>query len=209
VWAVGTTIGRITLGAVLGVVALASVSAAQPSDDAARGRELFAAKQCARCHLPVTQKGVGPPLETLRRPQGAYELAGRLWNHAPAMFTVLSHEGIPWPEIGAAEMVDLTAYLLADPRRDPAPDLAQGQVTLVKKGCLKCHRLRGEGGRAGPDFAELQATLAPATTWAAALWRHTPRMAMVALQQGVLYPRFSGDEMFQLIAYVRSAAGAR
>ena len=35
------------------------------------------------------------------------------------------------------------------------------------------------------------------------MWGHTPRMAAVAIQQGVRYPRFSGDEMVNLIGYLR------
>ncbi|MBI4589004.1 MAG: hypothetical protein HY725_09210, partial [Candidatus Rokubacteria bacterium] len=55
-------------------------AAAAPTGDAGRGRAVFEGKRCARCHLPRGELGVGPPLEELRRPQGAFELAGRLWN---------------------------------------------------------------------------------------------------------------------------------
>ncbi len=177
--------------------------AGQGTPDAARGQEVFSAKQCARCHVPRARRGVGPALEELRRPQGAYELTGRLWNHAPAMFTVLRQEGVEWPRISAAEMSDLMAYLQADPRRDPAPDLTRGQQALIGKGCLKCHSLRGEGGRVGPDLAERRDRFAPAPSWAATMWSHTPAMAAVAIRQGVLYPRFSGDEMVNLVGYLR------
>jgi cytochrome c len=60
---------------------------AKPPADAERGRAVFAAKHCASCHVAGGLQGVGRALERLRRPQGAYELTGRLWNHAPAMFT--------------------------------------------------------------------------------------------------------------------------
>ncbi len=189
----------------LGGAAVAS-SAAEAAADATRGQEVFASKHCARCHLPRRPRGPGPAREDLRRPQGAYELAGRLWNHAPAMFTVLTHEGIEWPRISAPEMADLMAYLQADPRRDPAPDLSKGQLVLVSKGCLKCHRWKTEGGRVGPDLVERRGTFAPAAKWAAAMWGHTPRMAAAAIRIGVLYPRFSGDEMAHLVGFLRSGA---
>jgi hypothetical protein len=147
---------------------------------------------------------MGPALEEVGRPQGAYELTGRLWNHAPAMFTALKQEGVEWPRISAAEMVDLMAFLRADPKRDPPPDLPRGQVALVSKGCLKCHSFRKEGGRIGPDLAERRAALAPAATWGATLWAHTPRMAAAAIRVGVLYPRFAGDEMVNLLGFLRS-----
>ena len=43
---------------------------------------------------------------------------------------------------------------------DPKPDLARGQTLLVQKGCLKCHALRGEGGRIGQDLSERTAAFA-------------------------------------------------
>ena len=81
----------LTLGAGLGVAVLAAGprAAAEPAGDTERGRAVFVAKQCARCHRPRGEQGIGPMLEDLRRPQGAFELAGRLWNHAPAMFTAI------------------------------------------------------------------------------------------------------------------------
>lgn len=203
---------RVRLGgvAILGIALAVTVSgpprvASQTTGDAGRGQVTFVVKRCAQCHHAQDAKGVGPAIEELRRPQGAYELAGRLWNHAPAMFTVLTHEGLTWPEIDTAEMADLMAYLGADASRDPAPDLVKGQMTLVGKGCLKCHTFRGEGARVGPDLAGRRSGYAPPATWAATMWRHTPRMAAKALERGVLYPRFSGAEMLNLLAFLRSA----
>ena len=196
-------LAAVVVGAVLGA---ATAAAAEPPGDAGRGREAFTAKACARCHVPRGQTGVGPALEELRRPQGAYALAGRLWNHAPAMFTALRMENLRWPQISAAEMADLMAYLEADPARDPAPDLSRGQVTLLRKGCLKCHALRGEGARVAADLSTRRAAYESAVTWATTMWTHTPAMAQKAIEVGVLYPRFAEDEMLNLVAFLRSGA---
>ena len=177
----------------------------QPMGDARRGEATFVAKQCAQCHRPRAAQGLGPALEDLRRPQGAYELTGRFWNHAPAMFTVLKMEGVTWPAFDAGEMADVMAYLGADPARDRAPNLVKGQMTLVSKGCLKCHAFRGEGARVAPDLAERRDDFAPPAAWAAKMWRHTPRMAAKASERGILYPRFTGDEMVNMIAFLRKA----
>jgi cytochrome c2 len=197
-----------SLGAAVCAIVLAQTAVAQTPADAEAGRAVFTAKRCARCHDPGGGQNTGPPLETLRRPQGAYELAGRLWNHAPAMFTVLKQADIEWPTISADEMANLMAYLQADPKKDPAPDLAKGATTLVAKGCLKCHRFRREGGRLGPDLEERRADYAPASVWAAVMWRHAPRMAGVAIAQGMSYPRFTGDEMANLLGFLRAGPGA-
>lgn len=193
---------------VLAGIGAESAAAADNPGDAMRGQAVFTAKQCVRCHAVRGQPSVGPPLEELRRPQGAYELAGRFWNHAPAMFTTLRSEGIAWPEIGFAEMADLMAYLQADPARDPAPDFFQGQTLLVRKGCLKCHRYRGEGGSVAIELTEAYAGYQSTVAWAAAVWSHAPRMAEEARRMGLLYPRFSGEEMGNLVGLLRSSVRA-
>ena len=122
-------------------------TAAEAPGNAERGQAVFAAKQCVRCHAPRGQPSVGPVIEELRRPQGAYELAGRFWNHAPAMFTSLRREGIAWPEISPAETArsrglpwsvlrvvgdawdeDLPPFLIRAQRRDGS--VARGRVAF-------------------------------------------------------------------------------
>lgn len=200
--------GACVLGvAVLAVAATAGAAAAQ-SGEAARGQQVFAAKHCARCHRPGV-RDPGPPLEQLRRPQGAYELSGRLWNHAPAMFTALVQEGLAWPVISETEMADLMAYLQADAARDPAVQARRGQMILVAKGCLKCHSFRGEGSRIAPDLAERREDYAPPARWASRMWSHTPRIAQKAIERGIAYPRFTGDEMTHLLGFLKTSGPAR
>jgi len=179
------------------------------SGDADRGRALFSSKGCPRCHGPGRSPGAAPGLEELRRPQGEFELAGRLWNHVPAMFGSQAAMGVEWPTLGASEMGDLMAYLGADARRDPVPDNTLGRMVLVSKAGLKCHSLRGEGGAVKPDLAEPRSDYESAAAWAAAMWIHAPRMAAMASDRGVPYPRFSGDEMANLVGLLRSSSGAR
>ena len=165
-------------------------TAAEAPGDAERGQAVFAAKQCVRCHASRGQPSVGPAIEELRRPQGAYALAGRFWNHAPAMFTSLLRDGIAWPEIDPAEMADLMAYLQADASRDPAPDLSR------------------EGGRIAEELTRYHPGYESPVTWAAAVWKHAPRMADEARRMGVPYPRFTGEEMGHLVGLLRSTAKA-
>ncbi|MFQ5830496.1 MAG: hypothetical protein ACE5JD_15275 [Candidatus Methylomirabilia bacterium] len=200
------TLATLLLGA--GLLGPGLGLAGERQGDPARGRAAFEEKRCSRCHLPRGQPALGPALEELRKPQGSFQLASRLWNHVPAMFAVLEVEGLKWPEISALEMADLMAYLWADPARDPAPDLFKGHVTLIRKGCLKCHSLKGEGGPVGPDLAELRSDYEWPAGWAATMWTHTPRMAEVAVARAVFYPRFSGDEMGNLVGFLRSIAVA-
>jgi len=182
------------------------VAAETPAGDAERGRAVFTSKECSRCHVPRGQHGIGPALEELRRRQGILELTGRLWNHAPAMSVLLKQEGLEWPGITAPEMADLMAYLQAAPLWDPIPNVFAGQVILVRKGCLKCHRLRGEGGLMGIELTKFQGGYKSPIIWAATIWDHSPRMATHAQRMGILYPRFTGEEMVDLFGFLRNAA---
>jgi cytochrome c2 len=193
------------VGAWACAAAEAQVPAAPSPREAEVGAIVFAAKQCDRCHRPRGAPGLGPPLEELRRPQGQMELAGRLWNHVPAMAAALGENGVTWPAITAAEMGQLMAFLSAQATRDAVPDPSQGQVTLLRKSCLKCHSLRHEGGSVQPDLATHRPDYESAAAWAATMWTHTPRMAEMARRQGVPYPRFTGSEMANLVGYLRSA----
>jgi len=183
--------------------------AADAPGDAARGAAVFTVTGCGRCHFPSERgQGMGPALGEIRRRQGMLELSGRLWNHAPGMFAAFETQGLRWPVMTREQMADLAAYLEADASRDPAPDLFRGRVVLVRKACLKCHRLAGEGGSTAIELTTDPGRYDSPTGWATAVWNHAPRMAAVAAQLDVLYPRFSGDEMAHLFGFLKSAAVA-
>jgi mono/diheme cytochrome c family protein len=202
----GRALARLVASAGTCAAVIMGPAAPAVAGDPEAGRLVFADKDCARCHLPRGVPGGGPSLDDLRRPQGEMELAGRLWNHVPDMLAAVALEAARWPRISAREMGDLMAYLRADPGRDPQPDLYKGQVTLLRKDCLKCHSLRGEGGRVEPDLAQRRADYESAAAWAAAMWTHSPAMAAMAGRRGIPYPRFSGDEMGNLLGFLRHAA---
>lgn len=192
------------------VIALAVLTplVARADGHDSQGRRLFEAKGCVRCHVTGGREGGIPALEELRRPQGEWHLAGRLWNHVPAMFTALASRSVPWPTFTPEEMSLLMVYLGANPSADPAPEPQRGLAALVQKGCLKCHALRGEGGRTAPDFGTRTDAFASPAVWAARIWRHTPTMASAAMAQGLSYPRFTAHEMAQLIAYLKQSGSA-
>lgn len=190
-----------------GLLATSMQAAAEVPENMERGRVVFTSKKCSRCHAPRGQQGVGPALEELQRRQGILELTGRLWNHAPAMFEMLKREGLEWSQITVDEMADLMVYLQASPVWDPMPNLFAGQVILVRKGCLKCHRLRGEGGSVGTELTKYHGGYESPIVWAATVWNHSPRMAGHAERMGILYPRFTGEEMVNLFGFLRNVAG--
>jgi cytochrome c len=125
------------------------------------------------------------------------------------MFGAVEQEGLRWPDLTREQMGHLMVYLQAEPTRDPEPDPRRGQAVLVRKGCLKCHQLRGEGGSVAIDLGQARAGFESAVAWATMVWNHAPRMAQHAARLGVLYPRFAGDEMSQLVLFLRSVSASR
>ncbi|MBI4545139.1 MAG: c-type cytochrome [Gemmatimonadetes bacterium] len=92
-----------------------------PPASAARGRGLFAAKGCVRCHA-VNGKGgkVGPDLARSQAVLSPVEAARLMWGHAPFMEARMKELGIPWPVFEGNEMADLLAYLTSLPgSREP------------------------------------------------------------------------------------------
>ena len=174
--------------------------------DREHGRVLFEEKGCIQCHSPPGKpKEIGPPLAALQRRQGLLELAGRLWNHAPAMQEEFAKRGKTWPTLSTKEVADLAAFLLARSGADPPGSEAKGQVLLLKKGCLKCHAFFGEGAGVGPELSH-SAALGSPLDWATGVWDHAPKMRAKAEQLGTEYPRFEADEMVDLVAFLKASA---
>jgi len=197
-------------GAAVAFVALALLPAAGLSQsaeplqgDRERGRRLFEVKGCIECHAPPGKpKEIGPPLTELQQKQGLYQLAGRLWNHVPAMQEKLAERGKTWPTLSRNEMADLAVWLMARVGADPQGSAARGQVLLLKKGCLKCHAFFGEGAGVGPDlnrYPHYDSSL----DWLTSVWDHASKMRAKAEQLGTEYPRFEADEMVDLVAFLK------
>ena len=84
-----------------------------------------------------------------------------------------------------------------------------------KKHCSVCHAVNGSGGRVAPD---LGATAAPDLSkvaaggdrpaWMHAMWNHAQSMIEPVTKELGAWPRFTGAEMNDLVAYVNGAPSA-
>lgn len=82
-------------------------------------------------------------------------------------------------------------------------DPAIGKRIFSEKGCIRCHSIKGSGGKVGPDLAQLMRSH-NAVRMAAILWNHALPMAKKMEELGIQRPTFKGDEMAHLIAYLHS-----
>lgn len=172
--------------------------------DARKGQQVFVQKGCGSCHAI---RGVGPSIgPDLGRVAGKHltmtQMAGAMWNHAPAMRLTAKEKGIPWRPFKGTEMRDLIAFLYAINLLDEPGDPRRGERLFVEKGCATCHSVRRKGGRIGPDLKQWKRYGSP-VLWAELMWGHALGMEEKVREFGVRWPRFEGNEMVDLIAYIQ------
>jgi mono/diheme cytochrome c family protein len=163
----------------------------------ATGKRLFAEKGCARCHL--TQEGNRPGKPNLSKMisyKSVAEIAGAMWNHGPQIWAEMQRAGVPQPHFNGNEMADVLAYLYFQRYTDGPGDRISGKRLFAGKGCAECH---------SPQSLGASAALASANNLMAAMWNHAPAMEKLAKEKSLAWPAFEGNEMRDLIEYVKSS----
>jgi mono/diheme cytochrome c family protein len=180
-----------------------------PTQDPIVGSRIFGAKGCSKCHAVNGVGGeVGPDLGRVSAPQSFYDLAAALWNHFPQMAKQMQKLGISRPQLNPVETGDLIAFLYTLNYFDRPGDPKAGREIFAKKRCVTCHQVGGTGGVVGPSLDSLGQQGSPIFI-AAAMWNHGPSMAEAMRVRGIRRPDFSGAELRDLIAYLRSANAGR
>ncbi|OYV72499.1 MAG: hypothetical protein B7Z72_04640 [Gemmatimonadetes bacterium 21-71-4] len=170
-----------------------------------RGRRLFAAKGCVRCHGPAGRgTAYGPDLRAATLHLSVSEIAGVLWNHSFVMSSQMRARGVAFPKFQGTEMADVIAFLYYLRFNETEGNRAEGERIFRAKGCAGCHR-PDRGPAIGPDLSHSAAVTAPMRL-VAAMWNHAPAMFAVMRSRAVDWPRFEGNEMRDLSVYLRSLA---
>lgn len=183
-----------------------SLSALLPGNPLEGGR-LFSGKGCVHCHAVHGVGGsTGPDLGRglLNRP--LLEIAGDMWNHSPGMERVFQEKRIARPRFEPPEMASLLSFLYYLGSLDPPGDPAVGARLFRQKGCQTCHSLGGRGGRVGPELDKYSRYASPLYL-TAALWKRGKAMAAKMEEKQVPRPTFEGNDIPDLLAYIRSAGG--
>lgn len=157
----------------------------------AGGAALFTSKGCVACH---TGKLALPPR---LKNKTLTDIAVEMWNHEPRM-------AANPPRLDVEEMRELVSYLWAQQFFEDSGNAAAGERAFTAKHCATCHndassgapKLTGGLTGAGHAFSGV--------AMVAALWHHGPRMLSQMNAKGIVWPRFSAQEMSNLIAYLNS-----
>jgi mono/diheme cytochrome c family protein len=172
------------------------------------GRRLFAEKRCIGCHSVAGEGGKIAPDLADRVRGSPTDFAAAMWNKAPAMTAAMRSAGVGVPALRPAEMADIVGYL-ASVRYLGRPGEARRGLGVAKaKGCLGCHGTGGERGKPASDLGDARGadTIGGALS---ALWNHS---FLGELRAGAGRPPWApmtGDEMADLIAFLRSARRVR
>lgn len=170
--------------------------------DVKEGWKIFNRKKCSQCHSIWGEGGKGgPDLGTL--PQlyvSQSQLAALMWNHGPEMWGRMNTRKIPVMKFDKKEMADLFAFLYFIRYMDEPGDLQEGKKLIETKSCNKCHTLK-EGTQT--DLSRWGMYVNP-ILWAQMMWNHAPQMEQEMQKRGIARVEFKGNEMVDLIAYIRS-----
>jgi mono/diheme cytochrome c family protein len=136
-----------------------------------------------------------------------YDLASAMWNHIPEMAAQMRTLKRPPPQLSARETGDLIAFLDMVNYFDPVGSAQAGRKIFEDKQCVVCHQIERVGGVFGPSLDSV-VQFGPIFL-AAAMWNHGPSMAAAMQARGIRRPLFSGSELRDLSAYVKSVSRAR
>jgi len=172
--------------------------------DAAKGAALLADKGCNNCHsIRGVGGNIGPDFMALDLNCSVTEIAGRMWNHGPKMWAAMQEKGMAVPTFAKGEMADVMAYIYGLKLEEIRGDAGKGHDVLDKKQCLSCHSLKGKGATVAPDLAA-SARLSAPLEMVTKMWNHAPRMREKVGEKKLPWPKFAGDEMADLYAYLHS-----
>jgi mono/diheme cytochrome c family protein len=155
-----------------------------PSDS---GEALFQSKGCSGCHTGKLA------LEGLLRNQTLTDIAADMWNHQPSMKQ-------PPPSLSQEEMRQIIGYIWARQYFRGNGNAERGHKVFAEKNCAACHNDPSSGA---PKLAQGKDAYSDITL-VSALWEHGPRMLDLMNQKKLAWPRFTAQQMSDLIAYLNS-----
>ncbi len=173
------------------------------------GERWFWEKRCVQCHAVGGVGGaVGSALDSYARYLAPISLAQGMWNHGRGMQAQQSLRGVPMPTFMGREMADIQAYIRRssslqgrDVRFLQPPNPNTGRRLFAAKGCARCHGSSGGGTAFGPDLRTATQRLRVSEI-AGELWNHSSQMAEAMRARGISFPRFQGNEMADVIAFL-------
>jgi mono/diheme cytochrome c family protein len=179
---------------------------------AARGEDLFSAKGCVVCHAVDGEGGTEAP-DLGRRAADLYTpdgLAAAMWTHAPRMWEAMREASVDIPALSSPESADLFSFFYSRLYFTPPGDPARGRRAFADKNCIVCHPLDRVAGNdsIGPPVSDWAPVRSP-IVWAERMWSHAGEMYDRVEESGLRWPRFTEQEMVDVLIYLADLPTAR
>jgi len=162
-----------------------------------KGKEVFQKKSCAVCH-----ESPDFDLQKSSLRKSLTEIVGMMWSHSYQMWEEMRERGLRIPNFGNEEMADLATYLYFIQYYGKRGDPAKGNKVFMDKGCLSCHSRDAVKEERGVDLVDVSGM--DTFELISAMWNHVPQMERMVTEFDLAWPRFSKDEMKDLIRYIQS-----
>jgi mono/diheme cytochrome c family protein len=163
---------------------LAGAFAFPPTDS---GEKLFTSKGCSGCHTAPKMA-----LENRLKNQTLTEIAVDMWNHEPSMKN-------PPPDLSQEEMRQIIGYVWATQYFRSTGSAERGKKVFAEMSCAACHEDAASGA---PKLTKAKGH--SEITMVSTLWEHGPRMLEMMKGKQLAWPRFTAQQMTDLIAYLNS-----
>ena len=172
-------------------------------DDPLKGIRVFEQKGCIKCHSVLGEGAyVGPDLSKKLFYGDFFDLGSVMWNHSPDMSRMMNEMMHPRPTFTVKEIQELFIFLHYLKYLGEPGDPVAGKKLFTEKGCATCH----SSGKSAPKIEDLSHQAAPIKL-AQAMWNHGPKMDAQMKSLGMNRPRFEGEEITHLAAYLNSLNG--
>jgi len=169
------------------------------------GSRLFVNKGCVVCHAVDGEGGkTGPDLGRISTGRTLLGMAAVMWNHSPRMTERIKEAKVARPKLTPEEMANLFAFLNYTGYLGSPGDPKRGAEVFRDRSCIRCHAVGRVGGTVGPGLDHFKRYISPVVL-AAAMWNHGPKMQVVMEQAGIARPQLSGEDIADLLAYIRAA----
>jgi len=173
----------------------------------ARGRNLLESKGCIGCHKVAGNGGtVGPDFEKSQRYASPINMVQAMWNHGPAMLEQIRKNKMSYPALTSQDVADISAYLRqatagnTEIRMSPG-NPAKGKAVFDEKRCSKCHTSDAAAKRIQTGLIRIDLKKGVSEV-ATLMWNHGVAMMERMKKESVEWPKFEGNEMADLIAYI-------
>ncbi len=176
----------------------------QMRGSAERGWRVFQRK-CIECHAVRGEGGnIGPELGPEHDlPVSESRFASVLWNHAPAMVGKVREKGGTLPLLEGDEVADLQTFLASLRYFEPTGSALVGERVFTERGCAHCHGSEAEGTKTAPRLRSSPEAFTT-VSFAAALWKHGPKMVDHAEESGIPWPVLQATDIGDLVSFLNS-----